>query len=1246
MDENIKVIAGEINLDIPTVRINDFRLKYHSHKIINIEGSIFLPENYDWFYKTSDEDIYSTSFYVVDATGCITVHMYISSDERDKLRMYYSKGRYVGIQISTAEDPDTGSFEVCGIYEADPPATRQDNCELKRIELHTHSKMSEMDGISSPREILRLAASWGHKACAITDHGSVQGFPEFYDAAKAINRNRADEDKIKAILGCEVYLVNDGPTVFYNLHDNDTAIKEFVTLAITTDGDDPCINTFSHIAASKYRLNGFWEHVADFYAEVEDKIYTGTGEPCESYFRMGELCEFIGDAYISGENIFHTLSFLRRAGFGVDIEEHKYYRHKFLMPAISIEDIRKFAPPKASKRDIDGTGYDLIGKARADAAYIIDYLEEQECIDPHKLNEIIGHKDTDYIKSHQCRPNHTSLLARNSLGVYNLYHLLSESSIHYFRIRPRTPKSLLKYYSSSLLIGSACEYSEIYRAVKTKYIECDKDPAATLESLSQDPDMKDLISLYDYIEIQPLCNYKYLTKREPPLTEEEIKNINILLADIAGIFGKPLVATSDSHFLNKEDKRYRKTLLKHLGFSDADLIETEDLYFRNTLEMLDEFLYLGTERAYDAVIKNTNLIADKIEFGVKPFPDGVYNPIIPEADTTIKEAALSKAHEIYGHNGSLDPAVKERLDTELTSIIENDFASYYYLAYRFVSNAKKEGHIVNSRGASGSSLTAYLLGITNTNPLKPHYHCPNCNYTEFETSGSYNSGFDLPVSTCPKCNAITERDGHDIPFECFAGLYKNKEPYFDLNISESGKDSFYKYAKKLFGEDQVYKAGTIRTYGEKSALDIAREICEGKNIEYNTGDLYYMSRGIIGVKKTTATGPTLFVIVPREMDICEFTPVQFAGDNPESQVVITHLNIYDLHDTLLRQDSIAPQGLSLLQKLQKITGADTNRIPLTDPELMNIFKVGKNGVCTEGLPEFTNPFTLERIKELKPKIFFELVQILGLAHGTGTWNDNAENLIINGICDLSSVIALRDNIMTYLISKGLDVKDAYHIMEYVRKGKAARDYSNKTEGYKWEAYADLMREFDVPEWYIESCQKIRYMFPKAHAVEYTIMAFKLAWFKVYYPAEFYSNYFTMKGLSFNYEHPFLINDKYLMPEQTELIRSVDEMYQRGIVFAPIDINASHATEYTVVGDNLILPPLTAVSSIPKKLANSIARARNKEPIKYKKDHPSLSHSALKALEDRGLLDGMPNGPQMDLFSLIDGSLTDEEEHNE
>ena len=1243
MDENIKVIAGGITPDIPTVSINDFRLLYRSQKTINIEGFIYFSESHELFYKTSAKDLYSTSFYVVDTTGCISVHKYISSYERDKLLKYYAKGRYVGVQIWTTENQGTDSFEVLGIYEADPPAERQDNCELKRVELHTHSKMSEMDGISSPREILRLAASWGHKACAITDHGSVQGFPEFYEAANAINRNRADEDKIKAILGCEIYLVNDGPTIFYNLHDNDAVIKEFVTLAITSDGDDPCTNTFSHIAASKYRLNGSWEHVADFYAEVKDKIYTGTGDPCESYFRMGELCEFIGDAYISGENIFQTLSFLRRAGFGVNIEDHKYYRQKFLMPAISIEDIRKFAPPKASKRDIDGTGNDLIGKARADAAYIIDYLEEQECIDPHKLNERIGHKNADYIKSGQCKTNHASLLARNSLGVYNLYHLLSESSIHYYRFRPRTPKSLLKYYSSSLLIGSACEYSETYRAVKTKYIEYGKDPAATLESLSQDPDTKELISLYDYIEIQPLCNNKHLTRSEPPLTEEDIKNINILLADVADAFGKTLVATSDSHFLNKEDKRYRKTLVEHMGFSDADYMA--DLYFRNTLEMLDEFLYLGTERAYDAVVKNTNLIADKIEFGVKPFPFGVYNPIIPEADTTIKEAAFSKAHEIYGYNGTLESVVKERLDTELTSIIENDFASYYYLAHKLVSHAKEEGHIVNSRGASGSSLTAYLLGITNTNPLKPHYHCPHCNYTEFETSGSYNSGFDLPARTCPKCNAIMERDGHDIPFECFAGLYKVKEPYFDLNISESGKDSFYQYAKDLFGADHVYKAGTIRTYGEKSALDIAREICHRKNIDYNTGDLFYMSRGIIGVKKTTATGPTSFVIVPKEMDICEFTPVQFAGDNPECQVVITHLNINDLHDTLLKQNSIAHQGLSLLQKLQKITGADTDRIPLTDPELMNIFKVGKNGICTEGLPEFTNPFTLKRIEELKPKIFFELVQILGLAHGTGTWNDNAENLIKNGICDLSSAIALRDNIMTYLISKGLDVKDAFYIMEYVRKGKAERDCSNKNEKYKWEAYANLMREHGVPAWYIESCQKISYMFPKAHAVEYTIMAFKLAWFKVYYPAEFYSTYFTMNGLSFNYEHPDLI-DKYLMSEQPDLRLAVEEMYQRGIVFAPIDINTSHSTEYTIIGDNLILPPLTAVSSISKKLAYSIAKARREAPIKYKKDHPSLSHSALKALERNGLLDGMPNGPQTDLFSLIDGNLTDEEADNE
>ena len=1240
----------------------------------------------------------------------------------------------------------------------DDKTIRTDDSEIKRVELHVHSKMSELDAFSDPEEIIKLASSFGHKACAITDHGCVQGFSRFYEASNRINRNKNEEDKIKPIFGCEGYLVDDGPTIFYNLpytsintntekeYASNSVVGEFVSIAISANGDDPYTDTFTHIAASKYRLKGYsaerpqnegetpeqadevisqdidrrlwdsselpvelqdehlpcrhvehgnslahilniecdlntpvstdgmlhipqkiqYEHVADFYADVNDVIYSGHGEPCESYFLMGELLSFIGNAYITGEDIFKTLGFIRRAGFGVNIEDHYYYRHKFLMPVISIEDIRKYAAPLPVKSMNNAfTGNGLIDKACKDAAFVISYLVDQNCVDPHTLNSSIGHRDTAYLCSRNCKMYHITWHARNSLGMYNLYNLVSESNIHYFFRRPRTPKSLLRYFSSGLIIGGACERGEIYRMVMTAYKSCGKDAVKTIEYLKNDRSFMETLQLYDFVEIQPICNNKFMIKQDPAhsdtgnvkLDETDIKNVNILIADLSDIFNKVLVATSDSHYLNAEDAIYRRYMLFSLGFDDAEL--DSGLFFRTTKEMLDEFSYLGKERAFKAVVGNSNAIADKIESGIKPFPFGNFYPDFPFAAKAIRDISYTQANMLYRNQGVLNRTVKERLDKELTTIIGNGYASLYYISYRIAKYSKNKGFTVAVRGTAGSSFVAYLLGITEVNPLLPHYRCPKCNCTKFETSGGYGSGFDLPLERCPDCDVIMQGDGHEIPFESFMLYHGDMPPRFPLNVAGMNMDSVCIFLEYLFGKHHVFRAGTIVTCGEKTAQKIVKYVSLERDIPYTTGFVQKISEGIKGVKNTTSQHPFGIIIVPNEMDINEFTPVQYPANDSDRGIITTHFDIHSMHDTLLEQEIIGYSASNLLYRLHMLTGIDIEKIPITDAMVMRLFDSSVDGLSTGGLPSFDTSFVRKLIKETNPKSFFDLVQIFGLSYGTNTWNGNAEKLIGNNLCKLSDVIACRETIMTRLINYGIDPYDAYRIMVMVRKGKIARGRDLAV----WENYKEKMKVHNVPDWFIESCQKIHYIFPKAHAVTYTLFALKLAWFKVYYPVDFYCSVFSEQREFFKAEYmckglETLANRKNMLcnlinydndeseledkcsnlKDELRMCEIVEEMYQRGISFAPIDINSSHATDFIKIGSNIILPPLNVIDGITDQVARVITCSREEKPIKSRNDLLSrmqIGYVTLVNLDKYGLLDNIPEDYQMNIFDIID-----------
>lgn len=1365
--KNTDSTVGRVQAGVNKVNIKELDEYYEK---VNIEGTVVYTEE----QKTSADVLKLTKtgkwviakFYIVDSTGGTDAVMFLKPEEADVFEKQFAPpgGCYAGFQGErTTDNRGEKIFKVDGIFEAEAPAPRRDECEYKRVELHVHSKMSEADAVSNPDDIIKLAASFGHRACAITDHGVVQGFPKAFEAAKKINKKRGEDDeKFKTILGCEGYLVDDGPTIVYNLpfipgkDSKDPrpplAIGEFVTIAIETEGNDPCKDTFTRVAASKYRLKGYqgirpieegesdaqaqefashdidkslwnpeeipeslrdenlpgipsygeeganhviniddristpysedgtmvvpeeivYEHVADFYADVEDIIYKGKGEPCDSYFRMGELVEFIGDAYISGENIFDTLGFLRRAGYGINIEEKKHYRNKFLMPAISIEDIRKYAAPEAVDHEDPVTGNDLVDKTRKDALYLIDYITGEGTVDPEALNTKIGHKGVDYIRSKPCKAYHIIWLARNNLGLYNMYRLISESNIHYFYFRPRTPKSLLKYFKSSIIVGGACERGEIYRAALTKYKACGKDIAATLEALKEDDGFKDIISLYDYVEIQPLTNNMFMTRQDPAksdtgnvaLNEEDIRNVNILLADIADAFGLPLVATTDSHFLNKEDGMYRKHILMDLEFEDAE--DQADLYFRTTQEMLDEFSYLGEERAFNCVVKNTNDIADLCEFGIKPFPDGTYPPMIQRSASDVRDIAYTRANKLYRHNGVLDPVVKERLDRELNSIIGHGFAIMYYIAYRLVKNSNNEGFIVGSRGSVGSSFTATMLGISEVNPLAPHYRCPNCNYVEFNNTGEYGSGYDLPEMDCPECGAKLHRDGQDIPFETFLGFYGDKQPDIDLNFSSLNQASAHKYVDYLFGPTHTFKAGTVGTYAGKNAIAVARKVCEQKGLSYNTGELLYMSRGINGVKRTTSQHPGGIVVIPKEMDVYEFTPIQYPANKTTCGIITTHFDFRAMHDTILKLDILGHLDPTVLRMLHLLTGVEITEIPVPEPKVMSLLQStdalgfpieeSEAGSATIGLSELGTPMARGMIKETQPTRFYDLVQLMGLSHGTDVWKGNAQDLITEGICDLNSVIGCRDSIMTTLIYWGLPNKDAFDIMENVRKGKVA----SGAVAEQWDQWKAMMKENNVPDWYIGSCEKIKYMFPKAHAAAYSISTLRVAWFKVYYPEEYYCAYFTVRGEEFDAAYmckgmdvlkrrmedlKIQMHSKEASAKKAQdeyfLCELVAEMYHRGIEFVPIDINTSHATDFTKVGPGKILPPLNSIDSISASMAQGITSAREEAPFRTIDDlmtRGKVGKSAVDKLKEFGLLDGMPESAQIDLFSLMDGAL--------
>lgn len=1329
--KNAESLFGTVKKDIPKYDIKDIN---YSEKDVTFEGKLVLKE--DLRLAKSGKCVIA-SFFIIDKTGGISGMMFVKPSEADAFEKMFGKGKgYAGFQGEVENNRGEISVKVSGVFEVDKPKGRKEVCDYKRVELHAHTKMSEKDAVIVPSDLMTTAAKFGHPACAVTDHGVVQAFPEVYQTCKKLTVGDS-EQKFKPLLGVEGYVVDDGPTVCYNLPfepEKKPAIGYLVSVAIRTTGPDSCKDTISEICLRKYHLKGyvhlkpeeegetaeqaqafsaqdidrslwepgeyedfsnevakpkgyvkedydekFWstttyasdvdsmtlgfatgdepvipegieyEFVAEYKSLFTGDVWAGPGnEPVESYFKTGEIVDFIGDAYLCGNDVFKALHFLRKAGYAINIEEHLYYRNKFLMPVVSVYDIRNKKGLELFK-----SYDDLSTECDSVALEVIDFIKECETVDPYVINEKFGHHGLDMIKSKNLPAYHIILLAQNNLGLYNMYRLISESHVHYFYKRPRMPRSLIRYFSSSVIVGGACERGEIYRYILDKYKKCGKSFVETYDALTSDGFFCELVKLYDYFEIQPLTNNMFMTREEGdvPLDRIDIQNINVMISNLAIYFDKPCCATTDAHFLNKEDGKYRMYMLMEMGFKDAQ--DQADLYFRTTEEMLNEFSYLGEERALEVVCTNTLAIADRIEDGIKPFPDDSYPPLIPTAAQDVQDLTWTKANRLYRHNGVLNEIVKARLEKELKSIIGNGYAIMYYIAYRLVIQSNRDGYIVGSRGSVGSSLVATMCGISEVNPLPPHYRCPECHFVEFVDTGEFGSGFDMPKKNCPHCNIPLICDGQDIPFETFLGFYGDKAPDIDLNFSGEYQPRAHKYVEFLFGKTHTFRAGTIGKYQDKNAYATARKACEVMNIPFTSAMLAFMSEGIIDVKRTTSQHPGGIVVIPKEQDIYEFTPIQYPANKDDCGIITTHFDFRAMHDTILKLDILAHADPTVLRMLQTLTDIDVTTIPVPDEKVMSLlentnalgFDISKTDAdsATLGLSELGTHMARSMIKETKPTRFYDLVQLMGLSHGTDVWNGNAQDLIRDGICDLNSVIGCRDSIMTRLIHWGLPNKASFDIMEKVRKGKGLS-----------EEHETLMRENNVPNWYIDSCKKIKYMFPKAHAAAYSISTLRVAWFKVYYPEEYYCAFFTIRGDEFSAEYmckgvDTLVSRRKYLNDQMHLDKNpkiksefylceiVEEMYARGIELLPIDIATSDATKFKKIAPGKILPPLNVIDSISDSMAEAIVAARNQQPFANRNDllvRSKIGQSALQKLIDYGLLDGMPESSQIGIFDLL------------
>ena len=1242
------LIFGKLIQD-PIVSVNEAIAAYD---MVTIQGEVFFTDSKDIHSKKTGKDYVKIAFDITDRTNSVRVSKFLAADKAGDTASKIKKGLYCTVQGKMVYDTFAKEMvlEPTGIVKAKKPERKDTYEGMKRVELHLHTNMSAMDGMSSTASLLCRAAKWGHRAMAITDHGVAQAFPEALHAQEGKQKDIIGDMKI--IYGIEAYYINDENSIsVVRGRSAEPLDGTFIVFDLETTGLNPASEEITEIAAVRVvegEIRDSFQTYVNPHKPIPAEITELTGISDETVADAPDLDkavpEFLkwageGQYPLVAHNAGFDMGFLRTACQRLGIEREFTsidtlemsrlmlpHMHKFKLNILAKElQVGPFEHHRASE--------DAAVLGRIYVKLLKRLKDEMHAVTTADINPVLAATTDRKNKLKNLPRYHFIILVKNQAGLRNLYQLISKSFLEYYNKRPIMPRSELIRHREGLIFGSACEAGEVFRAL-TKGEPWEE--------------IKRLASFYDYLEIQPIGNNNFMIAKGMAKDEEQLRDWNRDILRLADELGKPCCATGDVHFLEPEDEAFRRILMAGQGFSDAD--NQAPLYFKSTDEMLREFSYLGEDRAYEVVVKNTNMIADMCDV-IRPVPRENYPPHIDGCEDDLRNMCYEKAKRIYGD--PLPEPVQARLDRELNSIIGNGYAVMYIIAQKLVTKSLADGYLVGSRGSVGSSLAAFMSDITEVNSLAPHYLCPDDKYLEWHED--YSCGVDLPDKICPKCGKPLTKQGFNIPFETFLGFEGDKVPDIDLNFAGEYQSRIHWYTGEIFGHDHVFRAGTIGTVAEKTAFGYVKKYMEERGVECSRAEENRLAAGCTGVRRTSGQHPGGVVVVPKEIEIYDVCPIQHPADDPDSEIITTHFEYHSIDANLLKLDELGHDDPTIIKHLENLTGVNAQQIPLDDPETMSLFHSckalkykGENpdtdpilgDLGCVAVPEFGTKFVRGMVKETHPSTFAELVSISGLSHGTDVWLGNAAELVRKGI-PLSGCICCRDDIMNYLILQGVKPKLSFKTMESVRKGKGLTE--------EMEA---AMNEQHVPEWYIDSCKKIKYMFPKAHAVAYVMMAFRIAWFKVHRPLAFYSAYFSIRAKGFD-ASCMIKGDKVCLDKMSELrqkerdktisaaekdmmttLEVCHEFYRRGFTFEPMDVYKSDATRFLVTETGLI-PPFTSMPGIGEQAALSIVEERKNGKFLSAEELivrcPKASKAVVELLEQIGALGSMPKTTQMSLF---------------